>query len=123
MITTMEEFDSLLREEHAVLFVFFDWSGQAHISLRVFKEWEGEWRNSHPGLSVGFYRLDPDRYKDAGGWLSKQAREKDGAEGGCGSVTWLRLGKRIGFVNFAAKVGKDKLSQLTDEFFGSTTAS
>ena len=121
-ITTREDFDAFLHEEQAILFAFFDWSGQAHSSLRVFEEWEREWHASHPTASVSFYRLDPDRYTVAGGWLAEQARGDEGLEGGFGSVTWLRRGKGVGFVPYAAKAGKDTLSRLTDEYFGSLTS-
>jgi hypothetical protein len=121
-ITTKEQFDGLLREEQAVLFTFFDWSGQAHSSLRVFEEWEREWRALHSVAPVSFYRLDPDSYRESWDWLVEQARGSDGMEGGYGSVTWLRRGKNVGFVRYAAKVGKDTLSHLTDDYFGSVIA-
>jgi len=121
-ITTKEDFNTLLQDKQAVLFLFFDWSGQAHSSLRVFTEWELEWRASHPAASVGFYRLDPDRCTDSWNWIVEHAHGDEGMDAGFGSVPWLRQGKGIGFVRFAAKAGKVKLSQLTDEYFGSATA-
>ena len=119
-ITSRDEFDLLLRDEQAVLFTFFEWSGQAHASFRIFEEWKREWCESHQNAPVSFYCLDPDRYLDAGGWLVEQARGPDGMEGGFGSVTWLRRGKGVGYVRYAAKAGKEVLSRLTDEYFGQT---
>jgi len=119
MIATKEDFNALRREEQAVLFVFFDWSGQAVVSLQLFGEWEQEWKASHPNAQVGFYRLDLDKHPETQGWLAAQSRDDQAIEGGFGSVTWLRFGKRVGFVRFAAKAGKDALSRLTNEHFGS----
>ena len=121
-IATREQFDGMLREEQAVLFAFFAWSGQAHSSLRVFEEWEREWRTLHSDAPVSFYCLDPDSFGESRDWLVEQARGSDGVEAGYGSVTWLRHGKRIGFIPYAAKVGKDTLSHLTGDRFGSVNA-
>ena len=121
-ITTTEDFDALLRAEQAILFTFFDWSGQAQSSLRVFEEWERDWRALHPNALVTFFRLDPDRLKVSWDWLVKNARGDEGMEGGFGSVIWVRHGTRVGYVRYAAKVGKERLSRLTDEYFGSVRA-
>jgi hypothetical protein len=118
-IQTKADFDALLAEEQAVLFAFFDWSGQAYASLRIFERWETEWRESHRGAWVNFYQLDPDRFPDTGGWLVEQARSIKSMEGGFGSVTWLRRGKTVGFVQYAAEVGEDALSRLTEKYFDS----
>lgn len=120
-ITTRGDLDTLVCDQQAVLFTFFDWSGQAHISLRVFEDLEREWHASHPDAPVRFYRLDPDLYQDAESWLAKWCRPDDGVEGGFGSVTWLRHGQSLRFVRYAAEAGKETLSKLTDDFFGSTT--
>jgi hypothetical protein len=121
-ITTKDEFDALIQADQAVLFTFFDWSGQAHLSLQVFEEWEREWRAQHPTASVAFFRLDPDNYRECWAWLGEHAGGEDGLEGGFGSVVWLRRGKTIGFARYAANEGKNRLSRLTAEYFGSARA-
>ena len=118
-ITTKKDFDALLRAEQAVLFAFFDWSGQAHLSLIVFEQWQRKWRELHPKAAVSFYRLDLDQYKEAGSWFAGAARNDKEMDGGMGSVTWVRRGKSVGFVPYAGKAGPETLSLLTDHFFGS----
>jgi hypothetical protein len=121
-IINCEDFAALLRAEQAMVFTFFDWSGQAHLSLKVFAEWESEWGALHSAQKISFFRLHPDEYRDSWDWLVQHARGIDGNEGGYGSVTWARFGKSIGFVRDAGSVGKETLSRLTDEYFGSTQA-
>ena len=118
IITSKEEFDALLRERQAILFVFFDWSGQAHDSLRMFEEWEREWSAENPGVSVSFYRLDPDPHPETWGWLAENARGNEGREGGYGSASWILDGKAVGHIRYVAEVGKSTLSRLTAEYFG-----
>ena len=114
-ITNKEEFDRMLANEQAVLFIFFDWSGQAVASLRLFESWMQKWRALHPGLAVSFYRLDPDEHSDTWSWVAAQARSENYSEGGYGSVTWLRRGRSVAFVRDAVQAGKDELSGLIDE--------
>ncbi len=121
-ITNKEQFHRMLADEHAVLFIFFDWSGQAVVSLRLFESWIQEWRTLHPESSVSFYRLDPDAHPDTWSWVGEQARSETDNESGFGSVTWLRCGHSVAFVRYAAQVGKEELSRLTDEHFGTINA-
>lgn len=116
-IRTRADFEAMLKFERVVLFTFFDWSGQAELSLNVFTEWEREWRASHPDAPVGFYRLDPDHHPYTWEWVAEHVRGEDGMEGGFGAVTWLQRGRGVGFVRFAAEAGKQTLSRLTDECF------
>lgn len=121
-ITSKEQFERMLADEQAVLFLFFDWSGQAVVSLRLFESWVQEWRGLHPESSVAFYRLDPDAHPDTWRWVGEQARSETDNERGFGSVTWIRRGRSVAFVRYAAQVGKDELSRLTDEHFGHINA-
>jgi hypothetical protein len=121
-ITNKEQFERMLAVEQAVLFIFFGWSGQAVLSLRLFESWVQDWRASHPESSVAFYRLDPDAHPDTWSWVAKQARSEADNERGFGSVTWLRRGRSVGFACYAAQIGKDELSRLTDEHFGTINA-
>jgi hypothetical protein len=121
-ITSRAEFERMLADDQAVLFTFFAWSGQAVVSLRVFEEWRLEWLIVHPEALVAFYRLDPDAHPDTWSWLTEQARSEHDNDRGYGAVTWLRRGTSVAFVRYAAEVGKQELSRLTDEHFGFTHA-
>ena len=46
-ITNKEQFGQMLADEQAVLFIYFDWSGQAVVSLRFFSP------SLHAKLSIG----------------------------------------------------------------------
>jgi hypothetical protein len=120
-ISSKEDFEKLLRESHAILFVWFVWSGQAYMSLALVEEWEQEWRVLHPDAAVGFYRLNPEEYAEKDYWklLEDKVRSSKGIEGGGGSLTWLNNGTIVGFVSEARREGKDKLSSRTQEYFGS----
>lgn len=115
VITTERDFQKFLQEEKAVLFVYFDWSGQAAISLKLFQEWEYEWKTAHADERIGFYRLNPEELPACWNWLTKQAQAEDGVDGGFGSVIWLCKGQRINFVRYAAKAGKETLSRVTEK--------
>ena len=112
----------MLAEKQVVLFIFFDWSGQAVVSWRLFESLAQEWQALYPDAGVHFYRLDPDAHPDTWSWITEQARSDSESEGGFGSVTWLRRGRSVAFVRYAAQVGRDELSRLTDEHFGTINA-
>jgi hypothetical protein len=120
MITTSQDFAALLNAERAVVFTFFDWSGQAHLSLRVFQNWEREWVASNPLPPIAFFRLDPDNLKVCWDWIVAQAHGDEGTDGGFGATIWVRRGEGIGFLRFTAMAGEESLARLTRKYFCST---
>ena len=117
-IDNHEQFSQMLAEKQVVLFIYFSWSGQAVLSWRLFESWTQEWQALHRDADVRFYRLDPDAHPETWSWITKQARSDSDNERGFGSVTWLRSGRSVAFVRYAAEIGRHELSRLTDEHFG-----
>ncbi|HWD21123.1 MAG TPA: hypothetical protein VHB20_17780 [Verrucomicrobiae bacterium] len=121
ILATKEDFEAMLRADKAIVFVFYDWSGPAHMSKPVVEHWEAEWRALHPSALVGFYFWNPDKFKDdkSWRWLGEQPNGAKEIEGGNGSVLWICNGHSVGYVSSAIRTGKDKLSLLTQQYFGS----
>ena len=123
IVVEYADFAEMKKEPQAVVLGFFSWSLQAHVSLRVFEEWEQEWRVLHPTASVAFYRLDHDGRSRFAPWVFGLVRDDDeGMVGGYGAVAWLRRGGCVGMVRNAAQVGKETLTKMTHEYFGSVIA-
>ncbi|HLY75197.1 MAG TPA: hypothetical protein VKU80_13840 [Planctomycetota bacterium] len=101
----------LLASREAIVFVQFNWSGQSVASLRVFEEWEKENAASNCNIPR-FFRIDPDMMiPSAGAWFTEESVKygQDLAAGGYGSVIWLRSGRIVDFVKYAAKEGASLL--------------
>ncbi len=110
-IKTKTDFDSMLKDEQAVLFTFYE-TKRSSISLGLVEEWEREQLRQAGQLKI--YRLDPDQNPYARDWLEEQADSDGNMERGFGSISWLKCGRRVGFEPYAAKAGKEVLTRLTD---------
>jgi uncharacterized protein YbaR (Trm112 family) len=111
------DLDAALHAERAVVFIFFDWSGQAARSLRTFQEWERELAAQPGGTKCEIYQLEPDKHPRTWKWIADTAGHDKGGEHGYGSVVWLRKGSIVGFVQNAATAGTKTLAQITHECF------
>jgi hypothetical protein len=100
------------------VFVGFEWSGQSKVSEQLVEQWEKSWLSEYQtGLFV--CRLAPDETPFVNSWVAENAQSStEGMEGGFGSLVWLRNGRAIQYVRYAAKAGADRLSSLTKEAFG-----
>src|SRR5260370_17295790 len=123
-IHSLADFDEALCAERAVVFIFFEWSGQAERSLRTFQQWERELA-SHPGtVNFGIYQLAPDQHHRTWKWLARAVGHGEGAQQSDGAVLWLRKGSMAGFVQDAASAGIKTLAQITHQcsVLGTTAA-
>jgi hypothetical protein len=109
----------VLALDRAILFVTFDWSGQAALSAAVVLEWRRLWRITTSMEPVDVFVANPDRQSWFASWLAAASEEWDDelAGGGHGSVIWLRKGKVVAFEGFAADAGIRQLGTITDRVF------
>jgi uncharacterized protein YbaR (Trm112 family) len=115
-IDSSGDLDAALHAERAVVFIFFEWSGQAECSLRTFQEWERELASQPGKVDFEIYQLAPDQHPRTWKWIADASHGK-GVENGAGSVRWLRKGSVVGFVHNAAMAGTKTLAQITHECF------
>lgn len=104
----------MLQAEHAVVFIFFAWSGQAVLSQKVMAQWQTQ--AIHPGGQMNYsaYQLAPDNHPFTWNWIGKVIEH---VENGSGSVIWLRKGSRVAFVPNAARAGIKTLESITRDCF------
>jgi uncharacterized protein YbaR (Trm112 family) len=108
-IDSPDDFEEMLRAEHAVLFISFGWSGRSSATEQTLLKWETE-RNG-PNLMV--YQLDPDRHPFAWKWIGENAVDIEKTEDFTGNLLWLRKGSVAG----SGHGGSKELTRLTNKFF------
>jgi uncharacterized protein YbaR (Trm112 family) len=116
-ISSSGDFDEALHAERAIVFIFFEWSGQAARSQRAFQELERELASQPGGTKCEVYQLEPDKHPRTWKWLTGVAGHGEETEHGRGAVLWLRKGSVAAFVQDAAEVGTKTLAQITQECF------
>ncbi len=116
-INSSGDFDEALHAERAVVFIFFEWSGQAARSLRTLQEWERELAAQPGTVNFGIYQLAPDQHPRTWKWLAGAVGHGESAEQSDGAVLWLRKGSVAGFAQDAAGAGIKTLAQITHECF------
>src|SRR5258708_25436442 len=89
-INSSGDFDEALQAERAVVFIFFEWSGQAARSLRTLQEWERELAAQPGTLNFGIYQLAPDQHPRTWKWLAGARGHGDGAAHSDGEARCLR---------------------------------
>jgi uncharacterized protein YbaR (Trm112 family) len=116
-INSSGDFDEALHAERAIIFIFFEWSGQAGRSLRTFQEWERELASQPGKVDFEIYQLAPDQHPRTWKWLTGVVGHGEGDEHSDGAVLWLRKGSVVGFVQNAAATGTKTLAQITHDCF------
>jgi hypothetical protein len=107
-VKTEAEFEGILLLEKSMVFVFFEWSGQAQVSKKVLSEWE-----SKSKLEIPLFELDPDELMSVSNWVRDEAKER----GGYGSITWLKDGTVLGTEKKAGRFSILELERKTSEIF------
>jgi uncharacterized protein YbaR (Trm112 family) len=116
-INSPDDFAALLREERAVLLLFFPWSDRAIESRAVVQEWETKLA-SQPGQNIpAVYQLAPDDQPYTWKWANEVLGDSDEATQVNGCVLWLKQGSVVGRVNNAATAGVKLLSRITNDCF------
>lgn len=96
--------------EKVVVFIFFEWSGQARFSKRIINDWE-----SQSKIEIPVFEINPEDSELLSKWVSDEV--KDGY--GYGSVVWLEKGKILNFEKDAGKSGVSEIENKTSAIFGS----
>jgi uncharacterized protein YbaR (Trm112 family) len=111
-ITSKNEFETLLQAEKAIVFLFFEWSGQAVQSREVVEQWESDPMLSPTRIGVSVHQLIPEEHPYSHEWVEDSAREA----GGGGAVVWIRNRSIVGHIPNAARTGVQTLAQLTHDY-------
>lgn len=107
-IKTLADFNKLLKTEKVIVFIYHEWSGQAHISKQVILDWENNSQSNHL-----IFEINPEDSVDFDKWVY----ENEIHGHGYGSVIWLNNGKILGFVKEAGKLSLSELEIKTAEIF------
>jgi len=107
----------MLQAEHAVLFIFFPWSGQAVQSRDVVLQWQKQAAPQSGQTNYTAYELAPDNHPFTWKWISEAIGHGRGGENGYGSVGWVCKGIVKGFVPNGARVGAGILERVTNDCF------
>jgi hypothetical protein len=123
LVDSESRFDDLVASPEAIVFVHFDWSGQSVHSLRLFEEWEKDWAAKPTAGFPQHFRLNPDASSYTWDWLEQEGGRfrSDLGGGGYGSVLWVKFGRVVDFVRYAAKEGKATLTAKTQQAFAQKT--
>ena len=107
-IETIEDFKNCLNAEKAVVFIFFEWSGQAHFSKRIVEDWENQNENLFP-----VFELNPEKTDFAKDWVHEKVKDLRGF----GSLVWLNEGNILDFEFDSGKLGIGKIQEKTVKLF------
>jgi hypothetical protein len=114
-ITTESEFAEVLQAVRSILFIDFEWSGQARLSAAVINEWE---RTSNIWvLDCPVFKVRPDELPAVSAWMKAQKARLEG-EGGYGSLIWLRAGAIVDYEPYVVGAGLREISRRTRSVFG-----
>jgi uncharacterized protein len=116
-INSLDDFTAMLHAERAVVFLFFERSAQAKISLQTMEQWEQELAAQSDKINFSIYQLAPDSHPFTWKWVNEAIGHSAEMEHGYGSVTWLKNGSVVGFVPDAARAGIKRLTRITNDCF------
>jgi hypothetical protein len=119
-LKTQQQFDRATQQSNAIIFVDFDWSGQAQLSKLVVSEWERTWAVWNPRVSASIWIVCPDDQPWVVECLPKDSRDNAGA--GHGAVLWLRDGRIVGQERSAYATGVRELARRTNELLNERAA-
>ena len=107
-IETETEFKEVLLLKKAMVFIFFEWSGQAHFSKKIVVEWENKSK-----FAIPLFELEPDELPDVLKWVQDEVKERSGY----GSLVWLKDGRILDSEMNVGKFGTLELERKTSEIF------
>jgi hypothetical protein len=111
-ITAQSEFESAINAEKAIIFITYEWSGQAIQSEQVVAKWVSEWRLWHKDLLVPIFKIEPDEYSFMLEWLRENVNEH-----GYGSLVWIKDGAIVDYERFVATAGIEDVARRTETIF------
>jgi len=109
-ITTDADFKKLLTMDKALVFIFFEWSGQAHFSKKVLIDWK---RKSK--FNIPLFELLPDELELVSKWVREEVKER----GGYGSLSWIKDGRVLEVEFNVGNCSSSEIESKTSELFGS----
>jgi uncharacterized protein YbaR (Trm112 family) len=118
-INTLEVLNTMLKEDKAVLFIHFDWSGSSRQVLWNIEEWDRETRSTDEKPGFDIFHLEPDELPSSWKWVGENAVNMDEQEDGySGGLVWLKNGTVVGEVKNQSFPGLRELKRLTNRWFG-----
>ena len=112
-INTQAEFQSAINAEKAIIFIAYEWSGQAIISEQVVNKWISEWHLWHKDLYVPIFKIEPEEYPFILEWVRESVNERNGN----GSLVWIKNGAIVDYEVYVAKAGIEDVARRTETIF------
>src|ERR1700760_4297344 len=97
------DFKAMVQAEHAVVFLFFKWSGRAEASRLIVEEWERKTASQSERKNFEFYQLAPDEHPFAWKWVNALSDSEEAHRNG--SVVWLKKGIAVNSIADAGWAG------------------
>ena len=107
-IQTLAELNEARSQPRAIIFFWVDWSIQARQSEIAVRELIDLWQSAHGDCPMIAYRIDVSSqegevWREVRAWLKNEGKPVDELMyGGYGAVLWIRLGRVIAFLGYAA---------------------
>lgn len=87
------------------MFIFFEWSAQAHFSKEIVQKWENQFKK------FLVFELNPEVLNILSDWVYKEANDLYGF----GSLIWMKKGKILNFEKNAGIIGVQGIQEKTVE--------
>jgi hypothetical protein len=107
-IKSIADFENVLKLEKTIVFIYFEWSGQARVSKNVVINWESQTKSAIP-----LFEINPEDSDEFNKWVCDNKIHGHGY----GSLVWLKKGEILDFEKYAAEFGISKLEEKTFEVF------
>src|SRR5262249_33822728 len=107
-LQTVADLQEAKSQPRAIVYLYVDWSIQARQSEVAAEEVVDLWQSAHGDRPMSAYRIDlssqeGEMWQEVRGWLKNEGKPVDELTGGgYGALLWLRAGRVIDFVSFAA---------------------
>jgi hypothetical protein len=108
-IRTKEDFEKCLELEKAIVFIFFEWSGQAHFSENTLLNW----MKTTKFTDIPLYKLNPEVCEFAESWVYLIAKDSTGY----GSLSWLMNSSIKHFESNIGNLSLVEIEEITEKFF------
>lgn len=121
-IKPKSEFEDLLQQPNAILFLYAEWSGVCMQSADVLEEFIYRWHRKNPQLNIVFSKIDVSEKTDlmwklVANWLTdNQFTNADlFTSNGNGPLIWIQSGKIVYHIPAAFHLNEESFVEITEQ--------